>query len=130
MSVFLNFLKKSFDRVLICDSEFRYADETKTVIEKVVCFVYKDLFTGDKFYFWEADKELSHPHFDYENVLVIPFNAVAEGHAWLRLLHGKPINCWDLRLGASECGSLHRRAFALPDGRVRRADGRGGCFGR
>ena len=95
MSVFLNFLKKSFDRVLICDSEFRYADETKTVIEEVVCFVYKDLFTEDKFYFWEADKELSHPHFDYQNVLVIPFNAVAEGHAWLRLLHGKPINCWD-----------------------------------
>jgi DNA polymerase I len=95
MSVFLNFLKKSFDRVLICDSEFRYADETKTVIEKVVCFVYKDLFTGDKFYFWEADKELSHPHFDYQNVLVIPFNAVAEAHAWLQLLHGKPINCWD-----------------------------------
>ena len=70
---FLNFLKDSFDRVLSVDSEFRYADESKTIQEQVVCFVYKDIFTGDIFKFWEADKKTTHPHFEWQNVLLIPF---------------------------------------------------------
>ena len=92
---FLNFLKDSFDRVLVADSEFRYADDSMTIQEQVVCFVYKDIFTGDIFNFWEADKKTTHPHFEWQNVLLIPFNAVAEGHSWLSLLHGKPNNIWD-----------------------------------
>ena len=92
---FLNYIKKSFERVLIVDSEFRFKDESKTIIEEVVCFVYKDIFNGDIFKFWEADKRLSQPHFDYSTVLVIPFVATAEGHSWLNLLHGKPPNVWD-----------------------------------
>ena len=92
---FLNFLKDSFDRVLAVDSEFRYADDSKTIQEQVVCFVYKDIITGDKFNFWEADKKTTHPHFEWQNVLLIPFQAEAEGHSWLSLLHGKPNNIWD-----------------------------------
>ena len=92
---FKNFIKDSFDRVLAADSEYRYADDSKTIQEQVVCFVYKDIFTGDIFKFWEADKERSQSHFDWHNVLVVPFNAVAEGHSWLSLLHGKPNNIWD-----------------------------------
>ena len=92
---FLDYIKKSFDRVLVCDSEFRFKDESKTIIEEVVCFVYKDISNGDIFKFWEADKRLSQPHFDYSTVLVIPFVATAEGHSWLNLLHGKPNNVWD-----------------------------------
>jgi len=92
---FLNFLKDSFDRVLAVDSEFRYADSSKTIQEQVVCFVYKDIFTEDKFYFWEADKKGTHPHFEWENVLLVPFKADAEGHSWLSLLHGRPNNIWD-----------------------------------
>ena len=92
---FLNFLKDSFDRVLAVDSEFRYADSSKTIQEQVVCFVYKDIFTRDKFYFWEADKKGTHPHFEWENVLLVPFKADAEGHSWLSLLHGRPNNIWD-----------------------------------
>ena len=92
---FLNFVKNSFDRVLAVDSEYRYADDSMTIQEQVVCFVYKDIFTEDIFYFWEADKKTIHPHFEWQNVLLIPFNAVAEGHSWLSLLHGKPNNIWD-----------------------------------
>jgi len=92
---FKNFIKDSFDRVLAADSEYRYADDSMTIQEQVVCFVYKDIFTGDIFKFWEADKERSQSHFDWHNVLVVPFNAVAEGHSWLSLLHGKPNNIWD-----------------------------------
>ena len=92
---YLDYIKKSFDRVLVCDSEFRFKDESKTIIEEVVCFVYKDISNGDIFKFWEADKRLSQPHFDYSTVLVIPFVATAEGHSWLNLLHGKPNNVWD-----------------------------------
>ena len=92
---FLDYVKKSFDRVLVCDSEFRFKDESKTIIEEVVCFVYKDISNGDIFKFWEADKRLSQPHFDYSTVLVIPFTATAEGHSWLNLLHGKPPNVFD-----------------------------------
>ena len=76
---FLNFLKDSFDRVLAVDSEFRYADESKTIQEQVVCFVYKDIFTGDKFNFWEADKKTTHPHFEWQNVLLIPFQCSSRG---------------------------------------------------
>ena len=92
---FLDYIKKSFDRVLICDSEFRFRDESFTIIEQVVCFVYKDIFNGDVFKFWEADKKSSQPHFDYSTVLVIPFVATAEAHSWFNLLHGKPPNVWD-----------------------------------
>jgi len=92
---FLKFVKDSFDRVLVVDSEYRYSDDSMTIQEQIVCFVYKDVFTGDKFNFWEADKESSPRHFDWRNVLLIPFVAVAEGHSWLSLLHGKPNNIWD-----------------------------------
>ena len=92
---FKNFIKDSFERVLVTDSEFRYADDSKTIQEQVVCFVYKDVFTGDIFKFWETDKESSPPHFDWRNVLIITFKADAEGHSWLSLLHGKPNNIWD-----------------------------------
>ncbi len=74
---FLKFVKKSFDRVLAVDSEFRFADSSMTIQEQVVCVVYKDIFTEDKFCFWEADKKSTHPHFEWENVLLIPFVAVA-----------------------------------------------------
>jgi DNA polymerase I-like protein with 3'-5' exonuclease and polymerase domains len=92
---FKNFIRDSFERVLAVDSEFRYADDSFTIQDQVVCFVYKDIFTGDVFSFWEADKESSTPHFEWRNVLLIPFVAVAEGHSWLSLLHGKPTNVWD-----------------------------------
>ena len=46
---FLNFIKDSFDRVLAVDSEFCFADHTKTIQSRVVCFVYKDIFTNDVF---------------------------------------------------------------------------------
>ena len=91
---FLNYVRSNYKRVLSTDAEY-ILDSTGTIPKKVVCFVYKDIFNGDIFSFWEADKRLSQPHFDYSTVLVIPFTATAEGHSWLNLLHGKPPNVFD-----------------------------------
>ena len=92
---FLNFIKDSFDRVLAVDSEFCFADHTKTIQNRVVCFVYKDIFTNDVFKYWTHDKRFNEPPFDWNRVLLVPFNAVAEGHSWLHLLQGMPRNIYD-----------------------------------
>ena len=93
---FLNFIRKSFDRVLAVDSEFSFADHTKTIQSRVVCFVYQDVFNPkDVFKYWTADKRFNDPPFDFRRCLIIPFKAVAEGHSWLDLLQGMPNNIWD-----------------------------------
>ncbi len=93
---FLKFIKNNFDRVLAVDSEFCYADHTKTIQSRVVCFVYQDVFNPkDVFKYWTADKRFNDPPFDFRKCLLIPFNAVAEGHSWLHLLQGMPNNIWD-----------------------------------
>ena len=92
---FLNFIRDSFDRVLAVDSEFCFADHTKTIQSRVVCFVYKDFFTNDVFKYWTHDKKFNEPPFDWNRVLLVPFNAVAEGHSWLHLLQGMPRNIYD-----------------------------------
>ncbi len=45
---FLNYIQESFQRVLAVDTEFRL-DSTKTIPEKVICFVYTDVYTGGVF---------------------------------------------------------------------------------
>ena len=91
---FREFIRQSFSRVLAVDTEFRF-DLTKTTPEKVVCFVYKDVFTGEVFRFWEHDKTYSEKHFDYNECLLISFTATAEYGCYLKLLHGKPRQMWD-----------------------------------
>ena len=53
---FLNFIRHSFDRVLAVDTEFLF-DTTKTIPEKVICFVYTDIFTGEVTRKWVYGKE-------------------------------------------------------------------------
>jgi len=91
---FREFIRRSFSRVLAVDTEFRF-DLTKTNPEKVVCFVYKDVFTGEVFRFWEHDKTDSEKHFNYDDCLLVSFNATAEYGCYLKLLHGKPRQMWD-----------------------------------
>ena len=91
---FLEFIERSFKRVLSVDTEFRL-DLTGTVPEKVVCFVYKDIFTGETFRFWEHNLEISPLHFNYDDCLLVSFSAVAEYGCYLKQLHGKPKNMWD-----------------------------------
>ena len=91
---FREFIRQSFSRVLSVDTEFRF-DLTKTSPEKVVCFVYKDIFTGEVFRFWEHDKTYSEKHFDYNECLLVSFTATAEYGCYLKLLHGKPRQMWD-----------------------------------
>ena len=75
---FLNFIKNSFDRVLSLDTEFRF-DETMTIPKKVLCFCYMDIFTGEKWEFWEHDKPTKFGnHFDNTRNLIISYVATAE----------------------------------------------------
>ena len=73
---------------------FRF-DLTKTIPEKVVCFCYTDIITGETFRYWEDDKHNFTPHFDYEKVLLVSYNATAEFGSYLKLFHGRPLNMWD-----------------------------------
>jgi len=91
---FLNYIRESFSRVLVEDSEFVF-DTTKTTRKRVVCFVYIDVFTGEKFRYWENKLGSSPRHFDYDEVLLINYNATAEVGSHLKQLHGKPRNVWD-----------------------------------
>ena len=91
---FLNYIKNQFERILAVDSEFRF-DLTKTIPEKVVCFCYTDIITGETFRYWEDDKHNFTPHFDYEKVLLVSYNATAEFGSYLKLFHGRPLNMWD-----------------------------------
>ena len=91
---FLNYIKNQYERILAVDSEFHF-DLTKTIPEKVVCFCYTDVITGETFRFWEYDKRNFTPHFDYEKVLLVSYNATAEFGSYLKLFHGRPTNMWD-----------------------------------
>ncbi len=91
---FLNFIRNNFERVLAYDTEFHF-DLTKTIPQKVLCFCYVDIFTGKKFQYWEYDQSISHPHFDFDKVLLVSYNAIAEIGSHLKQLHGKPRNVWD-----------------------------------
>jgi len=97
---FLNYIRSQYERVLIVDAEFRF-DTTKTIPEKVICFVYKDVFTEEVFRFWEYDKKNFTPHFDYDNVLLVSYNATAEFGCYLKQLHGRPSNMWDAYIETS-----------------------------
>ena len=93
---FLNFIKNSFDRVLSLDTEFRF-DETMTIPKKVLCFCYMDIFTGEKWEFWEYDKPTKFGnHFDNTRNLIISYVATAEIGCYLNLNHPVPPNVIDL----------------------------------
>ncbi len=53
---FLNYIENQYERVLVEDTEF-LLDSTKTIPEKVICFVYKDVFTEEVFRFWEYERK-------------------------------------------------------------------------
>ena len=91
---FLNYIRSRFKKVLSVDTEF-LMDSTGTTPKKVICFVYTDIFTGEITPKWENDTRLSDKHFNYDEVLLVCYNAVAEVGCYLKQLHGKPNNIWD-----------------------------------
>ena len=91
---FLNYIKNQYERILAVDTEFHF-DSTKTIPEKVVCFCYTDVITGEPFRYWEYEKSSYQPHFDYEKVLLVSYNATAEFGSYLKQYHGRPLNMWD-----------------------------------
>ena len=92
--MFLNYIKKNFDSVKTLDTEFRL-DSTGTIPKAVLCYVYQDVFTGEVHRFWEHEKTIHKPHFDFDNTLIICFNAVAEVGCFLKHNIGIPRNIWD-----------------------------------
>jgi|TARA_R100000700_G_C3170225_1_gene144854 DNA polymerase I-like protein with 3'-5' exonuclease and polymerase domains len=91
---FLNYIEKQFEKVLAVDTEFIF-DTTKTIPEKVICFCYTDIFSGEVFRFWEYDKKSYQRHFDFDKVLLVSYNATAEFGCFLKQLYGRPQNMWD-----------------------------------
>jgi len=91
---FLKFIKNGFGRVLSVDAEF-LSDSSGTIPRRILCLVFKDIFNDDVYRYW-VDGQSNIPHFfDYEDTLLISFNAVAEHGVFQQLLHGKPKYMWD-----------------------------------
>ena len=102
---FLNYIEKQFARVLAVDTEF-ILDTTKTIPESVICFCYTDIFSGEVFRYWEHNKKRSYQrHFDFEDVLLVSYNATAEVGSYLKQLYGRPQNIWDAYI---ETARLHK----------------------
>ena len=91
---FLNYIRSRFKKVLSVDTEY-LTDSTGTIPKKVICFVYTDIFTGEITPKWENDVSHSERHFNYDEVLLVCYNATAEVGCYLKQLHGKPNNIWD-----------------------------------
>ena len=94
---FLNYIKNSFPRVLAVDTEFRFKDESKTIIDEVVCVVFQDIFNPkDVFKVWTAGQKFSKNPFEFRDCLLVPFVATAEAQSFLTLFWGTPNNVWDV----------------------------------
>ena len=91
---FLEYILNGFSRVLSVDTEY-LSDSTGTIPQRVLCLVFKDIKTNEIFRYWVYDQKQIPHFFDYENVLLISFNAVAEHGSFLNLLHGQPKNMFD-----------------------------------
>ena len=101
---FLNYIENHFERVLVEDTEF-ITDSTGTTPESVIAHVYIDVFSGENFKFWLHNKKLTQPQFDFNDCLLVSYNAIAEVGCHLNLLHGIPPNIWDSYV---ETARLHK----------------------
>ena len=101
---FLNYIENHFERVLVEDTEF-ITDSTGTTPESVLAHVYIDVFSGENFKFWLHDKKSTQPPFDFNDCLLVSYNAIAEVGCHLNLLHGIPPNIWDSYV---ETARLHK----------------------
>ena len=91
---FLEYIINGFSKVLVVDAEY-LSDLSGTIPQKILCLVFKDISTGEKFRYW-VDGEKNIPHFfDYKNTLLVSFNAVAEHGVFLNLFHGRPKYMFD-----------------------------------
>ena len=93
---FLEYIKNRF-RVVVVDTEFQF-DQSKTYPVKVVCFVYRDLTTGETFRVWEKDQQhWGNRLFDFDTTLFVCFYATAEVGCFLKSHQGRPpfiFDCW------------------------------------
>tara|TARA_R100000781_G_scaffold28089_1_gene20805 strand:+ start:196 stop:2004 length:1809 start_codon:yes stop_codon:yes gene_type:complete len=104
-----SYFQKHF-RLISCDSEFQtVAGE----MPNVLCFVYKDIITGEV---WrcETSEEVKALPFDYNSTCFIVYNAVAECKAWLAWGIDVPEYILDLWIEAkniSQSGSGKTKGF-------------------
>ena len=93
---FLNYIKNSFPRVLAVDTEFRFKDESKTIIDEVVCVVFQDIFNPkDVFKVWTAGQKFSKNPFEFRDCLLVPL-LLLKLKVFLTLFWGTPNNVWDV----------------------------------
>jgi len=102
---FLNYIEKAFERVLVEDTEY-LSDSTGTMPETVLAHVYIDVFNPERSYkYWLKDKKSFQTPFDFDETLLISYNAIAEVGSHLALLHGRPQNVFDCYV---ETARLHK----------------------
>lgn len=89
---FLEWIFNRANRVLALDTEFR-SDLTNTHPKNVICYVYKDLRTGEVYRFTKENR-YGDPHFDFENTLVVCHYALAECGSFLADYIPLPKNIW------------------------------------
>lgn len=81
---------------MVVDTEFQF-DRSMTYPKRVLCFVYKDLTTGQVWKDWVKDDSVIVPKFDFETTLFVCFYATAEVGCFLKTYQGRPpfiFDCW------------------------------------
>ena len=91
---FLKYILNGFSRVMSVDAEF-LSDSSGTIPRRILCLVFKDIKTAEVFRYWVDGQEHVPHFFDYENTLLISFNATAEHGVFQQLHHGKAKYMWD-----------------------------------
>ena len=113
MSSFLEYIYSQCDRVLICDTEYK-PDITNTTAKDTLCYVYKDIKTGEVFRYWEyKNQRYGQQHFDLENTLIVCHYALAEVGSFICDLMPRPKNIWDTWVEAKTLYNGARSEFSM-----------------
>ena len=110
---FLEYILQTADRVLALDTEFK-TDQTGTHPKNVLCYVYKDLKTGEIYRFTKENR-FGNPHFDLDNSLVVCHYALAECGSFLSDLIPIPKNIWCTWTEEKNVNNAYTNSFSLLD---------------
>jgi DNA polymerase-1 len=112
---FQEFIFNKCERILILDTEYR-PDKTGTIPKDVLCYVYKDIRSGEIFRYWEyKNHRFGIQHFDLENTLIVCHYALAEVGSYLANLIPLPANIWDTWVEAKNLYNGKRINFSMLD---------------
>jgi len=114
MSKFFNFIVDQCPGgIKVVDTEYQ-PDITNTNPKNVLCYVYKDVVSGEVNRFWEYENQrYGQSHFDLEDTLVVCHYALAEAGSYLKNLLPVPVNVWDTWIEAKTLYNGARSKFSL-----------------